>query len=75
MNDKRRSNLRRVLSLLHSAYDLTEIARDDEQNCFDNLPEQFQESDRGVSMEETISGLDEALDAIESAVRSIEEVI
>lgn len=75
MNSKRRSELNRALGLLRSAHAIVETARDEEQYSYDNLPEQFQEGDRGDAMEEAISNLEDAIDAIESAEQSITEAM
>lgn len=75
MNAKRRSELNRALGMLRSAHDIVETARDEEQYSYDNLPEQFQEGERGEAMEEAISNLEEAIDAIESAEQSITEAM
>lgn len=75
MNAKRRSELNRALGMLRNAHAIVETARDEEQYSYDNLPEQFQEGDRGDAMEEAISNLEDAIDAIESAEQSITEAM
>ena len=51
------------LEAIHS--DL-EAVRDEEQDAFDNLSENLQGSERGDTMEEAISSMDEAMGTIES---------
>lgn len=53
--------------------ELEEI-RDEEQDAFDNLPEGIQESERGEHMEEYISQMESAIDDMENAKSSLEEV-
>lgn len=58
-----------------------EEIKDEEESKYDNLPENFQEGERGCKMQETIDSLGSAFDYleevdsnIESAISSLEEV-
>ena len=51
MNRGRRSSLKEATSLLDRAISLISDARDEEQDCLDNLPENLQNSERYESME------------------------
>lgn len=75
MNNKRRDLLRSAVSLIQNAQRKVETARDDEQECFDNLPENLKDYDKGMIMEEAIDNLDEAIDTIEKAIEYIEKAI
>ena len=72
MNAKRRAELSRAQSLLTSAATIVERAKDDEQDCYDNLPENFQDGDAGQKMDEAIDHLSDALSAIQEASDCIE---
>ena len=72
MNNERRRRLKKAHELLNSAAQIVELVRDEEQDSFDNLPESFQDSDKGQRMEEAIEHLDDALSAIEEAGECIE---
>lgn len=61
------------LEQIQGAYSNLEIARDEEQDAFDNMPEGLQESDRGVEMEENIEALDDAISALDDAISSLQE--
>jgi uncharacterized coiled-coil DUF342 family protein len=43
-----------------------ETVRDEEQDKFDNLPENFQDGDRGQRMQAAIDAMDEAIQALEN---------
>ena len=73
MNDNRRKKLETVSSKLDELKMSLQDVVNDEQYSFDNLPEQFQEGERGEKMEEAISNLEDAIDYIDSAMESISE--
>ena len=76
MNKQRRKELEKAVALLAEARELIEVCKDEEQDAFDNLPENFQESERGEQMEEYIYNMEEAIDAIEEVECNItDEVI
>jgi len=76
MNKQRRDLLSSLLDQLESINqqlqtDLIEA----EQAAFDNLPESFQDSEKGQRMTEIIDTLETASSSIQEAVDSIEEAI
>ena len=75
MNKKRRERLKQAISLLESAYEIISQAAEEEQDCFDNLPENLQESDRGERMEEAISELENATEKIDEVKESVENAM
>ncbi len=62
MNAKRRDVLKRAMGYLSTAKDLIEDARDEEQECLDNMPENLFGSERYSKMEEAVDNLNSALD-------------
>lgn len=74
MNAIRRKELMRAIELLDEAKGILESVKDEEQEAFDNLPESFQASERGETMEDNIYNLDEAYDSIEEIVDTIGEM-
>jgi hypothetical protein len=50
---------------LRAARDELELIRDEEQDAFDNLPENFQNSERGEDLQSGIDALEEACSALE----------
>lgn len=51
-----------------------EELRDEEEECYDNLPESLQDSERGERMQECIDYIDDLLNEFDSAVASMEYV-
>jgi hypothetical protein len=71
MNKERREELYDVTQLLDEAIDRLSEIRDDEQDAYDALPEGFQMSSRGASMEEAM----DTLDGFERAIMDISSQI
>lgn len=72
MNKERRRELQRAYDMLDNAKQIIEDAASMEQDAFDNLPEGLQASDRGARLEENSYNLDEAADAVISAIELVE---
>ena len=78
MNNERRKALkvlRNQIDEIHRAlsnFDIDEIKagveehRDDEQSYYDNMPESFQDGDKGQAAQDAIEQLDGAIEALES---------
>lgn len=75
MNKQRRDILRQALVALDLAESHVSDSMDDEQSALDNLPESFQDSDRGAAFEDNIDRLNDAIDLIGQAYDLIEETI
>ena len=73
MNDKRRAKISAVKSRLFNAQQDIDQITCDEQECFDALPENFQEAERGWQMQNAIDALDEASNLIETAMEKLSE--
>lgn len=52
-----------------------EKIRDEEQDCYDNLPEGLVDSERGEAMSENCDDLDSAVEALEEVIDYIKGVI
>jgi len=74
MNKIRRQELAEVLDTLDEAISQVEDVRDEEQEAYDNLPENFQESSRGEGMQEAIDSMDAIIRAIEDVKTMIADV-
>jgi ABC-type transporter Mla subunit MlaD len=66
-----RERLAALISDLEPIRDELESIRDDEQDAFDNSPESVQEGDRGQTMEEAISNIESAVDAVSELIDSL----
>lgn len=72
MNNVKRKELRTVTELLNRCSDTISSVLDDEQDCFDNLPESLQESEMGEKIEEAIGYLEETSEYVDNALEAIE---
>ena len=72
MNERKRKKLTVVSGLLDRALDIINAVAEDEQDSMDNIPENFQETDRFEKMENAVELLESAADQIESAKENIE---
>ncbi len=73
MNNVRRKRIGEAMKHLSLARELLETVRDEEQEAYDNLPENLQESERGQKMEEAVDTLDTAVSDLENVESSLEE--
>lgn len=67
MNKVRRKSIEKLLESVAVLHDQIDRVLTEEQESFDNLPEGIQYSERGDAMQE-------AIDALESALSSCEEI-
>lgn len=81
MNNKTRKQLTKLAEKIydlaneidHLREELLEI-QEDEQEKYDNMPEQLQETDNGVRMYECIEALEEAVDRIDTSVSELYDI-
>lgn len=67
MNKIRRNTLREIQAAVLEVREMIENVLDEEQEAYDNMPEGLHESERGETMAE-------AIDALECAITSCDEV-
>ena len=67
MNKSRRTQIDRILERIEDLLSDIDLVREEEQEAYDNMPESFQDSERGELMYD-------AIDNLESAYGSLEEV-
>jgi hypothetical protein len=75
MNRQRRKQIRDAYDLISEAKDLIDQALEEEQECYDNLPEGIQCSERGEEMENNVDQLQECSDNLDYAIDALEEFI
>lgn len=73
MNKQRRKALEKIAEGVRDLIGQLEALRDEEQESFDNLPESFQNGERGEAMQTGIDSIESALGDLESAESSIQE--
>lgn len=74
MNKERRKRLEKVLGTLQELQAEIEAVKDEEQEAFDNMPESLQQGDRGQTMEEGISHIEDAQNGVEEAIAALENL-
>ena len=73
MNKNRRAKISEAVSILETALKIVEVVRDEEQDCFNNMPENLESSYRYEKMENAVDRLDDAVSSIEEARDALEE--
>ena len=81
MNNARRKTINGILTRLikiseemESILSDIELVKDEEEECFDNIPENLQESDRYQAAEAAVDNLNAAYDLWQEAFESIEDI-
>lgn len=75
MNRQRRKWLQDTIEAIENAKIELESIRDEEQECFDNLPEGIQYSERGDAMQENIDELDDEISNIEDVISNLNDIV
>lgn len=75
MNKTRRKELENIISDMRDKLCELESLRDEEQECYDNLPEGIQESERGDAMCECADALDESCTDFENVIDQLDEIL
>lgn len=73
MNADRRKLLDKAINALGEAKEAIDTVKNQEQESFDNLNENLQQSEKGSAMEEAVSNLETASDSIDEIISHIEE--
>jgi len=72
MNQEKRKELAKAISLMEEAKEIIESISEQEQECFDNLSENLQQSERGQRFEEIASQLSDVVSTIDEAISEVE---
>lgn len=72
MNKRRREDLSEAHGLLERAVSIVERSKEEEEDSLNNLPENFQEGERGEVMNEVICELQSAIDSISDAMEHVD---
>ena len=75
MNNKRRNSIRKIKEGLSRLINYLEELRDEEDEAYNNMPEQFQDSARGENMQTAIEALDNAADWLQEAIDELERIV
>lgn len=75
MNAQKRKELQKAIDYLEKAKTIIEEIRDEEQECFGNLPEGLQYSEKGDRFQEAIDNLDTVASDLDQSIMTVEETI
>jgi len=75
MNNTRRINLKFAMDHIAEALEILRTEQEGEQDYFDNMPENLQQSERGMQAETAAEELENACGALEDAQTYIETAI
>lgn len=75
MNKQRRKTIEEVIGLLEDAKSTLETITEEEQEAYDNLPEGIQDSERGETMYNNVSEMEEASSTLEDVISQLQGVI
>lgn len=75
MNRERRKRIQKLQDSLCEIQSELENLIDEENEAFDNLPEHFQDGDRGEKMQEYIGYMEDSLSNIEEATECLNEIV
>ena len=73
MNKTRRGQIQEVINDLSEIKQRIEKLQSDEEDAFDSIPENLQDSFRGSQSQDAIDSLGEAVESIEEALDSLNE--
>lgn len=74
MNNERRKRLAKICEQLEEIQSEISAIADEEQECYDNLPEALQYAERGERMSEIADTLTDAANDVGSIIENLQEV-
>ena len=75
MNDDRRKDIQRALTLIGQAKDILVVATTQEQDDYDNMPEDLRNDEAGERAEDGVDALERAAMCCGDAITACEEAI
>lgn len=75
MNNKRRKELRRAISMIETALDIVNSVKDEEEDAMYNYPENLQGTETYENMEVAVDTMEEVASVIEDAVDSLNDAV
>lgn len=75
MNNKRRKELRRAISMIETALDIVNSVKDEEEDAMYNYPENLQGTETYENMEVAVDTMGEVTSAIEDGVDSLNNAV
>lgn len=75
MNKARREALTKIRTAIEDAKGNLETCRDEEQDYYDGMPQNFQDGDKGYMAQIAVDRMSEAADSLDEAVGQIDEAM
>ena len=75
MNNKRRKELRRAISMIETALNIVNSVKDEEEDAMCNYPENLQGTETYENMETAVDTMEEVASVIEDAVGSLNDAV
>ena len=74
MITQRRKEVARAVAMIVEAKSILETCRDEEQDYFDNMPESFQDGQKGEDAQTAIDALDEAVSQMDDVSQALGDI-
>ena len=74
MNEQSRKEIAEIVSTLSDCKTKVEILKDTEEEKLENMPDNLKQGDKGQAMEEAIENFGNAMDEIDNAISSLENI-
>lgn len=74
MNKERRKRLSKAFDLIAEAEEIIEEVKDEEEESYENLPDNFRDGERGEEMQGYIEMMDETIGYLQDANSVIEQI-
>ncbi len=75
MNNYRRNEISKIIHSLEDLKAKIEELHSEEQESFDNMPENLQNSERGENMQSALYSFDEAESSIDETLDALNEIV
>ena len=75
MNAQRRKAISKLIEQIEGIQQDIEMYKDEEEECYYNLPDSIQESERGEAMQDAVSQLEDAYNALDDVISYLEDAI
>ncbi|MFJ6324059.1 MULTISPECIES: hypothetical protein [unclassified Rhizobium] len=75
MNKERRKEIARAIAMIEEAKSILETCRDEEQDYYDNMPESFQDGQKGEDAQTAIDALDEGVSSLDDVSQALGDIV
>lgn len=75
MNAKRRKQLANAVEVLNNVLVLLEEVTADEQEAYDNLPDNLNDTDRATNMQENVDDMEDASSSLQDIIDQLQDII